>query len=313
MNNIWLIGVGDISKDYVSVLNDLNVDYRVIGRSEVNSLKFERETRVNVISGGIERHLDNNVSKCSHAIVAVGIENLFDVTKLLIENKVKNILVEKPGALSVQELVELNELAKTNSSNVIIGYNRRFFSSTLAAKSIILEEGGVKSFNFEFTEWSHEIEKLKKPTKVFNNWFLANSSHVVDLAFYLGGAPKDFCSYYSGSLDWHKSASIFAGAGVSEVGALFSYQANWGAPGRWSVEILTNTLRLILRPMEKLQIQKIGSITMDYLDLNDKLDINFKPGFHKQVNLFLENKLEDCCTLIEQIKNFEIYKKIANY
>jgi hypothetical protein len=33
---------------------------------------------------------------------------------------------------------------------------------------------------------------------------------------------------------------VFAGAGVADNDALFSYHANWAAPGRWCVEILTN-------------------------------------------------------------------------
>ena len=42
-------------------------------------------------------------------------------------------------------------------------------------KEIIAEDNGVTSFNFEFTEWSHEIEKLEKAPGVKENWFLANS------------------------------------------------------------------------------------------------------------------------------------------
>ena len=40
-------------------------------------------------------------------------------------------------------------------------------------------------------------------------------------------------------------AALVAGAGVTENGALFSYHANWEAPGRWSVEIMTKKRRLM--------------------------------------------------------------------
>lgn len=50
-------------------------------------------------------------------------------------------------------------------------------------KKIIAEDGGITSFNFEFTEWAHVIEKLDYPREVFENWFFVNSTHVVDLAF----------------------------------------------------------------------------------------------------------------------------------
>ena len=45
----------------------------------------------------------------------------------------------------------------------MVGFNRRFYSSVLKAKDIIHEDGGVKSFFFEFTEWSHVIAGLKNP------------------------------------------------------------------------------------------------------------------------------------------------------
>ena len=43
---------------------------------------------------------------------------------------------------------------------------------------MIAEDGGVTSFNFEFTEWSHQIQHLQKASGVMDNWVLGNSSHV---------------------------------------------------------------------------------------------------------------------------------------
>ena len=88
----------------------------------------------------------------------------------------------------------------------------RIFASVLKAQEIIAEDGGVKSFNFEFTEWGHVIEKMDKPKGDLENWMYANSSHVIDLAFYLGGNPVQINCFTSGELSWHKPAA-FAGAG----------------------------------------------------------------------------------------------------
>jgi len=313
MNNVWIVGAGSMSRDYVDILKDLNIDFKVIGRSDTNAIKFKKDVGIEVISGGIEKFLLSKEEMCSHAIVAVGVEQVFAITKLLIKSNIKNILVEKPGALYLEELKELDELAKKHSVNVVIGYNRRFYSSTIAAENIIEKDGGLESFNFEFTEWSHSIEGLIKPEEVFDNWFVANSSHVVDLAFYLGGKPKEIASYTSGSLSWHNSASVFCGSGVSEIGALFSYQANWAAPGRWGVEFLTKRHRLIMRPMEKLQLQKIGSIIAEFFDIDDEIDKKYKPGLYRQLTHFLNGDCDPFCKLNDQIINYDIYKKMANY
>ena len=105
---------------------------------------------------------------------------------------------------------------------------------------------------------------------------MANSTHVVDLAFFLGGAPEKISSYVGGKLDWHPNGSIFSGAGITKNNTLFSYNANWEAPGRWGVEVITNKSRLILRPLEKLQIQKIGNLDPEFVQIYKQFPIKIK-------------------------------------
>lgn len=109
---------------------------------------------------------------------------------------------------------------------------------------------------------------------------------------------------------WHPQASIFAGAGTTENGALFSYQANWEAPGRWSVEILTKKHRLIFKPLEKLLMQKIGSVETEFLTIDDELDTEFKPGLYEQTKRFYERKVSDLCDVSEHVINLGFYEKI---
>lgn len=314
MKKIWLIGAGKMAQDYIKVLQGLDKEFIVIGRGEETAKKCQETTGCQVQIGGLSEYLSTNPEKCSHAIIAVGVEKLYETTKQLLEYGIKNILVEKPGALYAWQFEELNNLAKEENANVMIAYNRRFYASVLKAREIIKNDGGVTSFNFEFTEWSHEIETLVKADGIKEKWFLANSTHVVDLAFYLGGKPKEISFFSSGRLSWHPTASIFSGAGVSDKNALFSYQANWESAGRWSVEILTKEHRLIFRPIEKLQIQKRGSIaqvfdeTIDYL-----LDERYKPGLFVQTKKFLENDFDGMCSIEEQYEMTNIYNKIANY
>jgi len=314
MSNVWLIGASSMAQDYIKVLKELKRDFIVVGRSEENAKNCAFSMECEVVSGGVEQFLLASPTICSHAIVSVGVEALFQTSKKLLDYGVKNILVEKPGAMYKQEFEILVQLATKKNANVFIAYNRRFYASTLKAKEIIENDGGVTSFNFEFTEWGHVIAPLKKAEGVKEKWFLGNSTHVVDLAFYLGGEPHEMASYTQGSLDWHTSAANFSGAGISKKGALFSYQANWESAGRWSVEVLTKEHRLIFRPMERLQIQKRGSIAQEFDETIDySLDDNFKPGLYLQTKHFLENNFEEICTLEEQCNMMDTYNKIANY
>lgn len=308
-----LVGTGVMAKEYIKVLDDINVETIVIGRGEKSSLDFSKITKSKVFSGGILKYINSQDNLPNYAIISVGVEDLYEVCKVIIENGIKNILVEKPGALNKNDLKTLIFLAKKHNSNVFIAYNRRFFSSVLKAKEMIIEDGGVVSYNFEFTEWSDEISNLNKPKIVKEKWFLSNSSHVVDLAFYLGGKPLKMESFSTGILDWH-SPSVFCGAGITEANALFNYSANWGSPGRWSIEILTSNFRLIFKPMEKLQIQFKNSVIISEFDEIDySLDKIYKPGLYLQTNNFINDLFIGMCTLDEQLTLYDYYYKIANY
>ncbi|MEY2828832.1 MAG: hypothetical protein RIQ33_690, partial [Bacteroidota bacterium] len=235
-----------------------------------------------------------------------------NVTRHLIENNFKTILVEKPGGLNGADIQAVSNLATEKNATVLLAYNRRFYASVLAAEKYIHEDGGLTSMHFEFTEWSHVIEPLQKAEGVKENWFLGNSTHVVDLAFYLGGNAKEISCYKSGSLAWHPSGAAFAGSGITDKNVLFTYNANWNAPGRWGVELMTNNYRIILKPLEKLQIQKKGSVAIEEILIDDTLDKDFKPGLYLQTQLFLQNDFSKFSTIHQQAENANgVYKKMV--
>ena len=313
MMKIWVVGSGPMAEAYVKVLKAMHADFLVIGRGEASARKCEEATGCPVIQGGLSVFLADQPPACAHAIVCVGVEALADSTAHLLRYGVRSILVEKPAGLNAAQIEAIADLCRTQDASVHVAYNRRFFASVLKAQEIIQQDGGVTSFNFEFTEWAHVIEKMTKGEGVLAHWFLANSTHVVDLAFYLGGRPKElFCST-AGSLAWHPSASVFAGSGVSEGGALFSYQANWESAGRWCVEVLTRHHRLILRPMEKLQIQKKGSVDAHFVECDASLDEQFKPGLFLQTQQFLRGVDTGLCHIDEQSALMASYGRIAGY
>lgn len=299
-NEILLIGAGEMAIEYAKVLLKLSLPLKVIGRGEQKAKTFKERTGIDVFTGGVDKYLTSANTESKTAIVAVTEEYLGDVTKVLLNFGFNKILLEKPGGNNVDEIQELSTLTQQNGANVLLGYNRRFYSSVEKAIEIIADDGGVKSFNFEFTEWGHVIRNLIKGPLVKENWFLHNSSHVIDLAFYIGGYPKEISSYKAGGLDWHPVGSIFAGAGITTTGALFSYSANWESPGRWGVEFLTNKHRLILRPLEKLQIQKLGSVQIDEYPINSESDLNFKPGLLEQTKAFVNGECSKFIDIIEQ-------------
>ena len=309
---IWLIGAGSMAQEYCKVLLGLNTKFDVIGRGYESAKRFESVTGKKVLIGGLKEVLKIHSAPFT-AIVAVGILELKKTAITLIKAGARRILLEKPGGLSTKDLKQIQKIAKENGAEVLIAYNRRFFASTVLARSMMEQDGGPTSCFFEFTEWSHIIATLPTSYKVKEVWFLANSTHVADLAFHLCGIPEQRSFWSSGSLSWHQSAARFCGAGITDRGVSFSYHANWEAPGRWGVEVLTRNHRFIFRPIEKLQIVKLGSVISEPIDIDDALDHTYKPGLYLQTKAFLNGEDIYLCPLSEQIRNYKIYEEMAGY
>ena len=234
-NIVWLIGAGPMAVDYAKVLKELKVDFITITKGEKKAQEFKDLIGAEIITGGVSEYL----KKCNYlpkfVINSVGIDKLSEVTQILLNAGIKNMLLEKPGVAYADEIYPLDKLAKEKNANVLLAYNRRFYQSTLAAKKIIEEDGGVTSFNFEFTEWSHAIADILhlKTEAEMQNWFLGNSSHVIDMAFYLGGMPEELSCFHTGSneLNWHKKS------------VNYNYKKTEKSSGTTSVFLLWHTAR----------------------------------------------------------------------
>ncbi|WP_298062289.1 gfo/Idh/MocA family oxidoreductase [uncultured Rikenella sp.] len=313
---IWLIGVGNMGCEYAKVLAALHCDYIAVGRGEASATAFESNTGHPVVRGGLDAFLTMGPCLPDAAIVAVGIDQLASTASSLMEYGVRKILLEKPGIGALSEIYRLCAQAKESGSEILLAYNRRFYASVFAAERIIAEDNGVVAFNFEFTEWTHTLDPQKYAPIACRHWLLGNSSHVIDTAFFLGGQPMQISCYRAGedNLSWHPTASIFAGAGMSDRGALFTYQAAWQSPGRWVIEVLTRKHRLYFKPMETLQLQNIGSVAVNPVEIDNRLDVEYKPGFYLQTKAFVEGDYSRFCTVEQQKEHIEkYYKTISGY
>jgi len=314
-NFLWLIGTGNMAYNYAKVLKSLKQPFEVIGRGKNSALIFKKQTGVDAKIGGLKLNIKKADIIPNVAIVAVNVENLAEVTRSLICSGVKYILLEKPGALNFQEIYSLNLLATKEKVTVMIAYNRRFYNSVSILRDLIKQDGGILSMNFEFTEWSHIIKSLKKNSKVKKNWLIANSSHIIDLAFHLGGRPKCWKYWHAGknNLNWHPSSARFCGSGVTDKGIIFSYNSDWQAPGRWSLEFKTIKRRFILKPIEQLQVINLESLKLENIKQRNNFDKNFMAGLYLQTRNFIKKDFSHFCLLSEQVKNIKIYSKIAGY
>ncbi len=313
MKKGWLVGTGFIGIEHGKVLNDLDVEYLAIGRGEASANNFKNEVGKEVVTGGLDRFLDGKPEVPDFVVNGVPVDQLKNSILRLIEFGVKNILLEKPGGVNRAEIEEIATAAAKNDVTIYLGYNRRFYASVMAAEEIIQKEGGVTSFNFEFTEWAHVIGELEIPKIVKENWFLANSTHVVDMAFSLAGNwPEQMACMSTGKLDWHPKASNFSGSGRTKGGALFSYHANWDAPGRWGIEIMTKGKKLVYRPLERLKLIDKGTVREYEAEVDYSLDEKYKAGLYLQMKDFLAGKKDRFCMIDDLVNHLGVYESILS-
>lgn len=215
----------------------------------------------------------------------------------------------------------MHAAAQATGNQVEIAYDCRFYTSVQKLRQLVVADGGITSGVFEFTEWSHRLRDLKKAPGVKEHWLLANSTHVIDLAFAFIGlsAEGQWQAWHGGSLIWHPAAARFHGAGMSERSIPFTFQPDWEAPGRWVVELLTRRNRYLLRPREGLKAIPLGSVDPQPIELDDSLDRQFKPGLFRQCEAFLgthPGQTDQLCSLQEhlqeQLEAFPVYYRIAD-
>lgn len=312
IQRVLLIGAGIQGREYAKVLSAMGVSYDVIGRGEKNAESFQKVTGKSVIAGGVKNGIDKLEQKPTHVIIAVGDYDAYEVAKTVLDVGYKKILLEKPGGSSLAQIEDIAKISHENNASVSIAYNRRYYASVSKALEIIEEDGGVTSFFFEFTEWLHMFEnKINKGS--LDQLLYGNSGHVIDMAFFLGGKPETIKTFVKEKLSWEGHNRVFAGSGITKNGVLFSYMSNWDAPGRWGVEVMTNRHRLYFRPLEKLQIQEMRSVAVKEVEIDNQIDIDFKPGLYREVEAFLYDISDNKRIFIdEQIENWKVFNAIKN-
>jgi predicted dehydrogenase len=308
---ILLVGVGKMGLAYAAILKELGKPFVALGRGEESAHKFQSSTGVRASTGLLASQLASLDRAPATAIVAVDTVESFSVIRTLLRHGVRNLLIEKPGAVTPDQIRRIGALASASRASVAVAYNRRFLESVRKARELIDQDGGLKTIRFEFTERSRRIAALGRDPAELAQWFLANSTHVVDLAFFLAGSlPEKMHAISSGGLSWHPSGSRFAGAGRFKNGAIFSYHADWEAPGNWGIELTTRARKLVFQPLETLREQ---GLDVEEIVLADDLDRRFKPGVYRQLVAFLTGEEENrLCTIEEHCAALAWYERFVD-
>ncbi|HXV45760.1 MAG TPA: Gfo/Idh/MocA family oxidoreductase [Nitrososphaera sp.] len=309
--SVLIIGAGWMARQYATALSKMMIrDVTIISKRKDSLAGLCREFGFQLLIGGYEKYIPS-MKRTDLVIVATPIHHLLPAAMLAAKHGQQNILIEKPASLYREELISAAKSLK--KARVRVAYNRLLYPNLHKLKQLIDDEGGVTSCRFTFTEWVHTIDFAKESRDVYSRWGIANSLHVIAMAFDLVGFPKEISTYQHGGFDWHPSGSVFVGSGVTERGIPFSYHADWNSAGRWGIEVMTAENAYRLMPLEDLYACKKGSTNWEKVPF----DVTFpdvKQGVAEEVAAMLGDSLTASLVPLETAAAFnKAAEKIFGY
>jgi len=311
--SVLILGAGWMGRQHATALFEMNIkDVTIVSRSKEKVIELCDEFGYSPIYGNTNEILQK-IQEKDLTIISTPIESLIPMTKIAIECGQKNILVEKPGSIYHNELLNLNK--SINNVRIRVAYNRLTYPNLHKLKTLISEEGGISSIRFTFTERLDGINFSSHTPEILRHWGICNSSHVISMVFDLIGFPKEFQFNQTGKLDWHPTGSIFVGSGLTEKNIPFSYHADWGSSGRWGIEVMTKENAYKLVSLEELFVCHKNSFEWERIEFNVAYP-KVKHGVSEEIAIMLYEDLEDkiqLVTLEKAAKFNQVAEKILGY
>lgn len=311
--SVAIIGSGLMANHYCLALYSLGIsNVEVIGRSKKPLKQLSKKYGFKTINKKYDDAFKSLHEK-DLVILTTPIQDLIPAAKLALQYGQKNILMEKPGSLYSKDLLDLYKIKK--SQKIFVAYNRLFYSNFQKLIQLAKKDGGINSCTFTFTEWVDKIDFKKYHHSVYSRWGIANSLHVISMAFRLIGMPDKLICFRTGSLSWHKTGSAFVGCGVSKKGIPFSYNADWSSSGRWGIEVTTKKNAYRLTPLEELSKLPKNSTTWVPVTFENKYP-KVKAGISEEILVMLSKNSKNLSNLVslqEASKFNQVAEKIFGY
>ena len=292
-----VVGIGTMGKHFVAALRALGVPrIRIVSRSPKPLESFSRIPGIETVSCGVERLMCQPEPR-ELGIIATPTALLGSAAERLAALGFHRLLVEKPVSLWTEDLERLAERFERDGLEAYCAYNRIAYPSLLEVRARAAQEGGITSCAYTFTEMIKPDWPQRFPAEELARWGIANSLHVMSMAHGLIGWPSTWTGHRSGSLPWHPAGAVFVGSGVSERGVPFSYHADWGSTGRWSVEVHTPVSSYRLCPLEK--VFRRTAATADWVELPvAAFAVELKTGIAEEVAAVLNEDVRASVPLI---------------
>ena len=280
---VGIVGAGNMAHSYIDALGhfNLNSPISILARSSYRRSELQVNHSEIEFYSNIEDFMNCELDLVIIAVAEDAVLELFEY----LSNNFKNFLVEKPAGVNYEETKRICDLAKLKNLDVRIALNRRFYNSTEILMKSIANCPNGKIIIVNDQQDVIDGMKLNRNNKVIDNWHFANSVHLLDLGIY-------FANGNVSNIQTTKNISLEKKGFVNSVitfdnGDTLIYNAIWGMPARWKINIYNPESHFEMYPIESLRKQKYG--TRSFEELSKVTDEgNFKPGLINMLSEYLK-------------------------
>lgn len=187
------------------------------------------------------------------------------------------VLMEKPAGYDLADAEKIAAAAKDRSAPVMVGLNRRFYSSSRTIKADLEMRPSEQRFIHVQDQQSYaEARRYNHPPQVVEKFMYANSIHLIDLIPFFG---RGKVARVQPITPWRGEKTEVMLAYVEfDSGDTALYEGLWKGPGPWAANVSTPGKRWIMQPLEDAIYQNAGERARHTIERADE-DKQFKAGF----------------------------------
>jgi predicted dehydrogenase len=190
------------------------------------------------------------------------------------------VLLEKPAGYDLADAQDIAGAAAGRAQPVMVALNRRFYSSTAAARADVDSRPDETRFVHVQDQQSFaEARRYNHPPQVVERFMYANSVHIIDLLRVFGRGEVQEVNVVS---PWRGETTEVVLAYVRFTsGDHGLYEGLWQGPGPWACSVATRSRRWTLQPLERAAHQNAGERARHEHELAEE-DRKYKAGFLRQ-------------------------------
>lgn len=308
---LGIIGAGNIANEHLKIIQALD-GVSAVGMTSRTRSKAEELAKMFDIDHVYET-ADLLLDGCSPdgIMVLVSANQIYNVAINLLPTGIP-LFLEKPPGLVPEQTKSLAGVADKYRTKNMVGFNRRYYSIFHKGLEIINQNGGLLGLAVEGHErfWKNTVWNLQD--EIRENWIYANSTHTIDLLRFFGGEIRNIETFTTKLKE--KNGDQYVAAMDFASGAIGTYTSHWFSPGGWTVTLFGDGVTVKFKPLET--GVWIDNNFKEHEIVPDDVDVEFKPGFYRQMEGFINMVKTDILEspgmdLAEVLKTMELAQTFA--